>query len=164
MAFISKKIEDLVNYRIVEEEKSSRLYLAMSKWLDWSGYVGAAKLWKKYSDEEQLHAEKAYGYLESLDILPIVPALDKPKCDFKTLPEVIKLSHAHELTITAQCNDWAKAAASEGDYMTLALAQWYLMEQAEEIGKISQLMDLVDSFGTSPEALKLLDNHLGSLA
>ena len=161
MAFISKKIEGLINYRIVEEEKSSRLYLAMSKWLTYNGYDGAAKLWKKYSDEELNHSGWAYTYLEDLDILPEVPALEKPMCEFKGLPEICKASYDHEMLITQQCNELAKAAQADGDYMTLELAQKYLKEQVEEIGKITYWLDRLEAFGNSKEALRLLDNEMG---
>lgn len=164
MAFISKKIEELINYRIVEEEKSSRLYLAMSKWAKFNGFEGAGKLWKKYADEEMLHVSWAYTYLESLDILPTVPALELPKCSFNGLPDICQLSLEHELLITQQCNDLAKTAQSEGDYMTLQLAQKYLTEQAEEIGRQSYWIDRLEAFGDSPEALRLLDNEMGCKA
>ena len=165
MAIISKKIEDLINFRIVEEEKSSRLYLAMSKWLDYNGYAGAAKLWKKYSDEEMVHANWAYEYLQDLDILPEVPALEKPTCEFKGLPEICKLSFSHEELVTKQCMELAKAAQAEGDYMTLQLAQKYLAEQVEEIAKITKILDLIQMQGgesISKESLLLIDNILGS--
>jgi len=162
MAFISKKIEDLINFRIVEEEKSSRLYLAMSKWLGYNGYTGASKLWNTYSQEEVKHSQIAYSYLEDLDLLPKVPALEHPLCEFKGLPEICKASYDHEMLITQQCNDLAKAAAGEGDYMTLELAQRYLKEQVEEIGKTTYWLDKLDAFGESPEALRLLDNEMGA--
>lgn len=161
MAFINKKIEDLINFRIVEEEKSSRLYLAMSKWLAFNGFNGAAKLWKKYSDEEMIHVGWAYGYLDDLDIFPTVPALEKPACEFKSLEEIIKMSFEHEMLITNQCNDLAKCALSEYDFMTLELAQKYLKEQVEEIGKMTYWLDRLDAFGDSKEALRLLDNEMG---
>lgn len=160
MAFISKKIEELINFRIVEEEKSSRLYLAMSKWLGYNGYAGASKLWAKYSEEESKHSGWAYSYLEDLDLLPKVPALEAPKCEFKDLVDICKQSNTHELLITKQCNDLAAAAASEGDYMTLELAQRYLKEQVEEIGKTTYWLDRIDAFGNSPEAMRLLDNEM----
>lgn len=160
MAFISKKIEDLINFRIVEEEKSSRLYLAMSKWLNFHGYTGAGKLWAKYSDEEMIHAKKAYSYLEELDILPKVPSLEEPQAEFKGLKDICKLSYDHELLITQQCNELATSALEEKDFMTLALAQWYLTEQTEEIGKTVYWLDRVDAFGESKEALRLLDNEM----
>ena len=65
---ISEKIIQLLNYRIQQEEFSSRLYLAMSVWLDFKGYFGASKLWKKYSEEEKAHSEWAYKYLLELNI------------------------------------------------------------------------------------------------
>lgn len=164
MAFISKKIEDLINYRIVEEEKSSRLYLAMSKWLAFNGYNGAAKLWGKYSNEEMVHVGWAYTYLEDLDLLPVVPALEQPEGKFTGLPNICELSNTHELEITRQCNELAKLALEENDFMTLQLAQKYLTEQTEEIGKTTYWLDRLEAFGDSPEALRLLDNEMGEKA
>ena len=164
MAFISKKIEDLINFRIVEEEKSSRLYLAMSKWLNFNGYTGASALWKKYSDEELAHSEKAYNYLEELDILPKVPQLPEPKMEFDSLEQICKLSYEHEINITKECNILAKTAFEDNDFMTLALAQWYLTEQTEEVGKTVYWLDKLDAFGTSKEALRLLDNEMNKAA
>ena len=162
MAFISKKIEDLINYRIIEEEKSSRLYLAMSKWLNYNGYVGSSNLWKKYSDEEMVHAQKAYEYLEDLDILPKVPALPEPSTNYESLPQIVKLSYAHELEITRQVNELAKAALEEGDFMTLPLAQFYTTEQTEEIKKLTTILDKLEAFGDDKIALRLLDDELGA--
>ena len=164
MAFISKKIENLINFRIVEEEKSSRLYLAMSQWLDYNGFSGAAKLWKKYSDEEHKHSEWAYEYLQDLDILPVVPALEKPKCTFSSLPEICKMSYEHEIKVTEQCNALAKAAQAEGDYMTVELAQRYLKEQVEEIGKTTYWLDRLEAFGDNPQLLRELDEEMEEYA
>jgi ferritin len=161
MAFISKKIEDLINLRIFEEEQSSRIYLAMAKWLSFNGYAGASKLWAKYASEENNHSGWAYTYLEDLDILPKVPALEAPKCEFKGLEDICKQSYDHEIMVTKSCNELAKAAAAEGDYMTVELAQRYLKEQAEEIGKTTYWLDRIEAFGNSPESLRLLDDEMG---
>lgn len=162
MAFISKKIEELINYRIAQEENSYRLYLAMSKWLGYNGYSGASKLWNKYAQEELAHAEWAYNYLEELDLLPTVPSLEAPEMEYKSLPEICKLSYEHELMITNECNDLAKAALTENDFMTLQLAQKYLTEQTEEIGRQTYWLDRLSAFGDSKEALRLLDNEMGA--
>ena len=42
---MSEEVEKLLNYRIEQEEQSSRIYLAMSMWLTNTGYLGAGKLW-----------------------------------------------------------------------------------------------------------------------
>jgi ferritin len=161
MAFINKDIEGLLNFRIAQEEYSSRLYLAMSKWLIFNGYKGAGKLWKKYADEEMTHAGWAYTYLEDLDLLPTVPELAAPPVDFTSLPEICTRSYKHELVVTQQCNELAKKALDVNDFMTLELAQKYLKEQAEEIGRQSYWLDRLTSFGDSKEALFLLDNEMG---
>lgn len=167
MAVISKKIEDLINFRIVEEETSSRIYLGMSKWLLYNGYNGASKLWKKYSDEEQAHSTKAFSYLEDLDILPKVPSLDAPETEFDSLPQICKLSYEHELKITKSCSELAKAAANEQDYMTLEFAQWYLTEQKEEIMKTTNWLNRIEMLGgenITKDGLFLLDQEMAEYA
>jgi ferritin len=168
MAFISKKIEDLLNFRILEEEKSSRIYLAMSEYLKFHGFEGAAALWKKYSDEEMVHARKVYTYLSDLDLYPVVQTIPEPQRDFKGgLIEICKLSYEHEMDITKQCNELAKVALAEGDHMTTALGQWFVTEQTEEIGKITYWLNRIDILGgekISPLALYMLDGEMGGKA
>ena len=55
---ISDNIEKILNAQIANEMNSSALYRAMGNCLEYNGWVGAAKLWKKYSTEETGHAEK----------------------------------------------------------------------------------------------------------
>lgn len=160
---IEKSIEDLINYRIQEEEKSSRLYFYMSKWLAFNGFSGASKLWDKYSSEELNHASWAYSYLEDLNILPCVDSIEKPDVEISSLQDVINKSLEHEILITKQCNDLAKAALAANDFMTLELAQKYLKEQVEEIAKTTYWVDRLSAFGDEPAALRLLDDEMGSI-
>lgn len=160
MAVISEKIIKLLNYRIQQEEQSSRIYLAMSQWLTYNGYIGAGKTWAKYSDEENVHATFARNYLQDLDILPVTPSLPLPEQEFSTFPSIIEKSYKHELDITNQCQELAKACMAEGDFMTLTLAQKYLVEQVEEIAKVTQLLDRISAFSDDKIALRLLDDEL----
>jgi len=163
MALISDSVINLLQYRIVQEELSSRLYKSMAIWLNYNGYMGAAQLWSKYSDEELTHAQWAYNYLLELNIQPNVPALSNPQVTFKGLPNIIALSYKHEVTIKAQCDELAKTAQSEGDYMTLELAQRYLKEQVDELDKIQTWIDKLEAFGDDKTALRFLDNEMGEL-
>jgi ferritin len=162
MAVISDKMIELLNYRIQQEEASSRLYLAMSLWLDINGYFGAAKKWKEYSEEERKHAEWSYKYLLDLNIKPTVPALEEPEAEFKGLPDIIIRSYKHELEITKQCQNFAKEANAVGDFMTFGLAQKFCTEQVDELAKTNALVDRLKAFGTDKIALRLLDNELGA--
>lgn len=154
----------LLNFRIEQEEISSRLYLAMSTWLNNNGYTGSAALWKKYSDEEMTHANWARQYLLSMGVTPATPALDMPQQNFAGLPEIIQQTHDHEIKITKQCKQFATIIFKEGDHMMYQLALQYLKEQVEEHDKAQNLVDRLKAFGTDKIALRLLDNELGGLA
>ena len=161
MALISDKMIAKLNFRIAQEEMSSRIYLAMSMWLEWNGYSGAAKLWKRYSDEELTHAKMAYDYLLDLNIKPTVPQLMQPQEDFKSLPQIIALSYKHEVEITNQCSELTKFAMSESDMMTFGLAQKYVAEQVEELAKTQYWIDRLEIFGDDKIALRMLDEEMG---
>ena len=128
-----------------------------------NGFLGAAKLFKKYSDEELDHASWAYKYLQDLNILPVVPAQTEPQNEFKGLPQIISLGYQHELTITNQCKELANASMEEKDQLTYQLALKYVNEQVGELGKFQTLVDMLESFGTDKIALKLLDTEMGGM-
>ena len=158
--FLSQTIVDLLNYRIEQEEFSSRLYLSMSLWLINKGFKGAGKLFKKFSDEELIHADKAKEMLLANGLQPITPALEKPEQDFKSLPKVIEMSFEHEKEITRQCYDLTKTAFKEDNFMVAELGLWYAKEQAEELDKFQNLIDRFETFGTEPDLLRELDDEM----
>lgn len=147
MALLTKKRNPLLsdagvqilNYRIEQEELSARLYLSMSMWLNDNGYVGAAKKWKQYSDEEMAHSNWAKEYLLAMGVQPSTPALAQMK----------------------QCKEMAASAQKEGDYLLYQFAFKYLSEQVEEHQKMQDLVDRLEAFGTDKIALRLLDEELG---
>lgn len=160
MAIINEKIKGLLQYRIKQEEQSSRIYRAMSNWLNLNGFTGAAGLWRKYSDEELKHANWAYERLLDLNILPEIPELDQPELEFKGLPQIIALSYRHEVDITDQCEELAMECMKQGDFKNLELAQLYCKEQVEELSKFQLLIDQLNSFGEDKISLRLLDNFI----
>ena len=143
-ALISKKGIECLNKRIENEENSSRIYLAMSMWLENKGFEGAAAVWAKYASEENNHADWARKYLLSLGVTPCTPALVQPKEEFTGLPEIIKLTFQHEVDITNECKELASCAMSEGDHMLYQLALKYLAEQQEEMSKVQDLVDQLE--------------------
>lgn len=161
---LKESIVKLLNFRIKNEEESNRLYLSMSIWLEYHGFNGAAKLWKKYAEEEIDHAEWAYKHLLDLNIQPDVPQLSEQPKEFGGLVDIIQKSYDHEVKITEQCNELAKEAQKEGDYMTLSLALKYQAEQIEELARNNYWIDRLEAFSDSLEALRLLDNEMACKA
>lgn len=158
-SLISKECINLLNFRIEQEEQSSRLYHSMSIWLNDNGYMGAAKRWQEDADGEMIHAGWAKEFLLDLGIKPIIPALKEPIQTFNGLNDVIRKSYDHEVIVTKQCSDLAKHAMKDGEPLLLQLALKYMTEQQEELGKIQTLIDKLETFGEDKIAMRLLDNE-----
>lgn len=158
---INKEAIDLLNYRIEQEEYSSRVYLSMSMWLNDKGYTGAASLWKKYSNEEMAHADWARTYLLSFGVQPTTPALKAPGDNYASLPDIIRQSFQHEITISKQCKEIASKAMKSGDHILYELTLHYLKEQVEEHDKMQTWIDKLEAFGTDKLALRFLDEEMG---
>lgn len=160
--FLSSTIIELLNFRINQEEQSSRLYKAMSIWLDDKGYFNAAKLWDKYSGEELKHADWAREHLLSFDIRPETRPIETVPNEFSGLDDIIHKTVEHEVIVTNQCKELAKVSQSEGDTLTYTLAHKYCAEQVEELKKSYDLVNLLEVYGTDRLALALLDHQLES--
>lgn len=150
-----------LQYRIQQEELSSRIYLSMSVWLNNQGYMGAASLWKKYSEEEMVHAGWAREYLLAMGVTPQVQSLDAQPSRYTGLPEIIRLSFDHEITVTKQIKEMAGAALKSGDHMLYELCLRYLKEQVEEHDKMQTWVDKLEAFGEDKIALRMLDEEMG---
>lgn len=158
---LGKNSEEILNKRIEEEEKSSRLYQAMSLWLENSGYTGAAKAWKKDAEDEMGHAQWAKDFLLDMGITPTLRTINEPQHEFNGLPDIIQKTYDHEILITQQCNELANFAYLNGNHLLYQLAMKYLTEQQEEVSRSITMMDKLKAFGDSQVALKLFDNELG---
>ena len=135
------KSEELLNFRIEQEELSSWIYLSMSLWLNNEGYTNTAKLFKKYSDEERIHAEWARDYLLAMGVVPITPALSKQPSSFTSLGDILMKAWEHEILVTEQCKTLCAEALKLNDHTLYQLGQKYLHEQVEELEKTQTLLD-----------------------
>lgn len=157
---LSDDCVEYLNYRVQQEEYSGRVYLAMSMWLDNNGYVNAAKLWRRYSNEEMAHSDIARTYLLSMGVQPETPVLESPEQTFTGLPEIIQMSYDHEIVVTKQIKELADDAMSKMDHMLYEFALAYLKEQVEEHNKMQNWVDQITAFGTDKVAMRLLDHEM----
>lgn len=158
---INQETIQLLQYRIQQEELSSRLYEQMSLYLNDKGYLQFAKLYKRYAEEEMKHSQWSKDYILSFGIKPELQRLDSPECEFDGLPDVINKTLEHEIEISKQCKSLAKFANDNADYLLFDLAIKYCREQIEEIEKAQTLVDMLETFGTEKHTLLLLDSHIG---
>jgi len=138
---LDEKIIELLNYRIQQEEFSSRLYHQMSLWFDNQGFKHLAALYKKYEGEEKLHAEWSMDFLLNFGITPQLQSLNSPVMEFESYMDVLEATLDHELMITKQCEELAQKALEMKHTGLFALASKYCAEQVEEVGKAIDILD-----------------------
>lgn len=159
---ISDNVEAILNKQIKHEFDNSRLYLSMSQCLEFNGWFGAAKLWKKYSDEEIGHGEKIMSYMQDRDCKPTTPDTTQPTKDYKGIKEIVNLSDKREVETTAEWKNIAMTAWKEGDILTFNLAQVFLNEQVEEEAKTIYWRDRIVMYEMSNKPLGDIDKEMGS--
>jgi ferritin len=157
---LNKKIVDLLNYRIQQEEHSSRIYEQMALWLDDKGFKNFAALYYKYAHEELAHAKFAKDHLLAYGIQPELTKLPAPDMEFNSLKEILVLTLEHEQEITSQCNELTKAAMELNDFPTMTLGLKYCAEQVEELDKAQTFVDQMETFGDSKEVMITLEHNV----
>ncbi|NBP16909.1 hypothetical protein EBU95_21435 [bacterium] len=160
---LNKKIIEALNYRIQQEEASSRIYEQFALWLDNAGFKNFAALYYKYAHEELGHAKFAKDHLLAYGEEPMLTKLPAPDLDFNSLKEILNLTLEHEQEITRQCNELTKLAASLDDFPTMTLGLKYCAEQVEELDKAQTFVDQIETFGDSKEAMLTLEHNVKDL-
>lgn len=163
---LSTTLSSMINDQINAELFSAYLYLAMSHWLEYNGYLESAKVFKTYFDEEQTHMHKFLNYLQDRDVMPTLMGLKAPESEFEDLVDVLTKSYEHEILVTTRLQAISDAACEEGDRVTHSFMDWFLLEQIEEEAKFKALLDawsVLSKGGATGLALNKLDEMVGEL-
>lgn len=136
-----KTIKSL-NFRIQQEEHSSRIYEQLALWLNNNGLLNFSELFSRYAKEEMTHAGWAKQYLLDHGCTPCLESLPSPEMEVNSLLDVLEAAYDHEVLVTKQVEDLASEALKEGNHMLYALASKFCAEQQEEIGKSITNLDI----------------------
>ena len=158
--FISDKLKALINFRINQEEYSSRIYHAMYLFLEDKGFFTGAKLWKKFADEEMAHADKAREFLFSINIRPESQAIAAPPTEYYTFGDVVSASLAHEIEITKQCQTLYNTAVEEKNPLAITLAHEFINIQIHELKEYYDLQNLYNIYVGDALSEALFDHEL----
>ena len=144
---ISKKMQEAINAQINAELWSAYLYLSMSMDAADKGFKGSAHWFVHQFKEEQGHAEKLAGYLQSQNAKVVAMFED-------TL--------AHEQKVTAMIHDLCKLAAAEQDFATANMLQWFVNEQVEEEDTARGILEGFKAIEGEKVGVYMLDQKLGA--
>lgn len=157
---ISKTMAAAINKQINREFFSAYLYLAMANDATDKGFKGVANWFNVQFKEEQGHALKFAHYLQEqnakVELLPV----EQPTLVWADVTSMFKEALSHEKKVTAWINELADLATTEKDHATQNLLKWFIDEQIEEEGNVTDILWMLDMCGTSKSALYLADKKL----
>ncbi len=157
-------IENLLNDQVKYEASASMQYLAMASWADVKGYSGVAEFFYAQSEEERVHMTKLVKFINERSGKVIVPQLEKPQGEFKTLIELFESFLKSEMFVTEQINHVIYECLQHKDYNVHNFMQWYVTEQLEEESLARTLLDKLTIIGDDKSGHYLFDRDIISIA
>ncbi len=106
---------DKLNNQINLEFYSSNLYLQMAAWCEYKGYDGCSQFLVEHTQEEMMHMQRLFTYVNETGALAILGQVDAPPTEYESLGELFNSIYQHECHITEQINGLADAAFQNKD-------------------------------------------------
>lgn len=161
---LSETMTARLNAQITLEVYSAHLYLQMSAWCQTHGLEGSATFLRQHANEEQMHMNRLFDYVNEAGGMSIIGAVEAPKHDFATVLEVFETTLEHEQRITKAINELVAAAFEEKDFSTFNFLQWYVAEQHEEENLFKGILDKAKLIGMDGRGPYLFDAAVGKMA
>ncbi len=161
---MNTSIQQLLNDQIKYEASASMQYLAMASWADTKGYNGVADFFYSQSEEERLHMTKLVKFVNERGGGVVIPELEKPESDFKSLNVLFETFLNSEVFVTEQINKIIFECLEKKDYNVHNFMQWYVTEQLEEEATARTLLDKLTIIGDDKSGHYLFDRDINIIA
>ena len=155
---LSKKMEAALNGQIAYEAHATTSYLSMASWCEKQGLPGCAEFFYAQSDEERMHMLKIVRFVNECGGHALIPKVDAPPNDYKSLEDAFKAALKQEQEVTKQIHNLTDLALKGKDFPAFQFLQWFVEEQVEEEAQFSGILDMIAQSGKGP--LFLLDRAI----
>jgi len=159
---ISENMAEILNKHMNAEFYSSYLYLSMSAYASSKGWRGCSSWLYVQAQEEMIHVQKLYVYLDDQDARIELYAIEKPPVGFGSPLELFGAVLDHERKVTALVSDVMTIAVKEADHATETFWQWFVTEQTEEEKNCRDVVDRLKLAGETGPGLFMIDNELST--
>jgi ferritin len=159
---LSDKMEEQLNEQINAEIYSGYLYYAMEAYFEDEDLTGFASWMHIQAQEELLHAQKFFDFINERGGRVELDAIEKPKKDWNSPLEAFQDAYEHETKVTDRINKLYDLALKENDHATASFLNWFIDEQVEEEASADEIVNKLERIGDSGHGIFMLDNELGS--
>ena len=139
-----------LNEQIGNELGAHNQYLALAVYYDAETLPRLATFFYAQALEERNHAMMMVRYLLDADADARIPAVAAPQTRFADTVEPVALALEQERRVTQQINDLAALARRDADLSSEQFMQWFIKEQVEEVGAMSDLLRVVQRARENP--------------
>lgn len=157
---LNKRVEQELNKQINKEVFSAYLYMSMGAYFQSVDLIGFANWMHIQAQEELVHAQKFYNFVNERSGRVMLEAIEKPQIKWESPLEAFKDSLKHEEFITASINDIVTVAMEEKDYASQIFLQWFVTEQVEEESSVTEIINKLKLMKDAPGGLFMLDKEL----
>jgi ferritin len=166
MKRVSDKVEALINLQIEHEQTNSLLYLAISNWANYEGWVGCSTLFKAHSEEEKDHRDIFINYLLDRDAMPITPSKTSIPIpvDFGGIEEIIELTLKREVETTESIKKIKYQTMEEKDCVTTDFLISMILEQRQEEADAIFWIDRLNMMKQTNTPLYFIDKEMAEKA
>ncbi|MGY5354515.1 ferritin [Wenyingzhuangia sp. IMCC45467] len=155
---IHPEVMDLLNNQIAMEMHASASYLAMASWCDQRELLNSKALFYEQAEEEREHAMKIFKFINDNGGAAISPSVDLVNNDFDSLLAIFEKSLEQEIAVSESIKKIFKKARNVDDFVSEAMLQWFITEQAEEEDKFRSIIDIFELMEGMP--LKMIDERI----
>ena len=159
---LSKKMYTALNTHLNNEFYSAYLYLSMSSYANSIGLKGTANWFYVQYQEEMVHFNKFYTYLNSQGEHVELGQIPAPPATFKNMLHMFEETLKHEQFITKCINDLIDLTVKDKDHASQIFLQWFVTEQIEEEENDREIIGKLKLIGDNGYGLLMLDNELGT--
>jgi len=146
---IKEGLQEGFNDQIGSEFGASMQYYSIAAYFDADDLPQLASFFYRQAEEEKMHALKFVHYLIDAGGKVEIPAIAKPKSDFKSAEEAVQAAKDWELEVTRQINRLMDMAIEQKDHIAQEFLRWFVSEQLEEVSTMETLLSVVRRAGSN---------------
>jgi len=156
--FASDTLIAALNRQIGHELEASVQYTSIACFLASQTLPELAAVFYDQADEERGHAMRFVKFILAVGGKVAIPARPAPRSDFDSVEACVEKSLDSERAVTDQVNELVDLAGADSNHVALRFLDYFVVEQLEEVNKMSSLLTLVRRAG--PEALHWVEDYL----
>ncbi len=157
---LSEKLQQSLNDQLNSEFFSAYTYLSLAAYFEDLDLNGFAHWMKTQYQEELMHAEKVYTFINDRDGRVRLQVVDAPRGDWNSPLAAFKFALECERNLSQRIYAVVDDALAERDHATHTFMQWFVNEQVEEEAIIRDIVSDMERIAESRDGLFLMDRDL----